>query len=87
MSALMDSKRLHWACRRGMLELDLLLEPYLIARYDQSTHDEQRMFINLLECNDQDLFDWLLKKKPADTSEHALMVTRILHHAYSKLST
>lgn len=50
---------LKWACRRGMLELDLLLEHYLDHDYDNLTMAEQQLFIDLLGEADQDLFSWL----------------------------
>lgn len=51
--------QLQWACRRGMLELDLLLEHYLEHDYDKLSSAEQQLFIDLLGEADQDLFSWL----------------------------
>ncbi len=59
----MEKKRLEWACRRGMLELDLILEAYLRTRYQEAPQEEQALFARFLQETDQDLFDWLLKKK------------------------
>ncbi len=56
--------RLRWACRRGMLELDLIFEKYVNTCYAHASAEEQALFVNLLEETDQDLFDWLLKKSP-----------------------
>lgn len=50
---------LKWACRRGMLELDLLLEHYLDHDYDQLNPADQALFTLLLSEADQDLFSWL----------------------------
>jgi antitoxin CptB len=52
-------KQLQWACRRGMLELDLLLQQYLDHDFDTLTSDEQQLFDDLLGEADQDLFSWL----------------------------
>lgn len=52
-------KQLQWACRRGMLELDLLLQNFLEQDYDHMTPVEQALFIDLLGEADQDLFSWL----------------------------
>src|SRR3990167_2070507 len=71
-------QRLQWACRRGMLELDILLQRYLAQGYPQALPLEQQRFEQLLACTDQDLFDWLLQKRAADP-EHAEMVAKILN--------
>lgn len=81
----MHSQRLRWACRRGMLELDLILEPYVLEHFDQASPDEQRKFIKLLECTDQDLFDWLLKKATPEDKDLQEMVGILLKHINAKL--
>ncbi len=59
--------RLRWACRRGMLELDVWLLSYLDNSYPQATHKEKQDFEQLLDFHDQDLFDWLMgNTQPTD---------------------
>jgi antitoxin CptB len=55
-----ELSRIHWACRRGMLELDKLFEGYFLEQYPTASKQEQQYFIDLLACADQDLFNWLL---------------------------
>lgn len=64
----MDNKRLVWGCRRGMLELDLMLRQFLDEAYPALAEADQLCFQNLLTCEDQDLFGWLLgrQESPAD---------------------
>lgn len=72
-----DYNRLHWQCRRGMLELDTLLEDFLQTQYDVLPCHEKEIFKNLLTCPDQLLFDYLMGKiKPIDT-DVAYVVERI----------
>lgn len=52
--------RLRWSCRRGMLELDLLLLPFLEKQFTNITPEEQELFRELLACEDQDLHSWLV---------------------------
>lgn len=52
--------RLRWACRRGMLELDLLLQPFLEQQFVSLSPQQQHDFTTLLECTDQELYSWLL---------------------------
>jgi antitoxin CptB len=49
-----STNQLKWACRRGLLELDLLLNSYMDKVYDQLTDSEKRQFISLLDMQDQE---------------------------------
>ena len=55
----MEKNRLMWASRRGMLELDLMLQPFVEQHYDQLDLTDQQLFQKLLELEDQQLFLWL----------------------------
>ncbi len=59
--------RLQWRCRRGMLELDLLLQPFVEKAYDTLSEEEKQQFNALLDCQDQELLECLmLQKTPED---------------------
>lgn len=75
--------RLRWACRRGMLELDVLLGNFLEEAYKALPVEDQVSFVNLLECNDQELFMWLTGKETPPVA-HAPMVEKIRHHAQTR---
>ncbi len=55
-----ELSRLRWRCRRGMKELDIVLERYLKARYDDAPAAEQAEFLALLDCEDPDLWAWVI---------------------------
>jgi len=57
----MEKNRLMWASRRGMLELDLMLQPFVEKYYDQLDQTDQQLFQELLELEDQQLFLWLVR--------------------------
>lgn len=70
----MDLNRLRWATRRGMLELDLVLLPFLENIFPSLSDDHQALFETLLACEDQDLFNWFLKKgNPEDPSMRTIV--------------
>lgn len=62
----MEKNRLLWACRRGMLELDIILGQFVAHRYDTVSAEAQAEFEALLSCQDQDLFSWLVHKVPPE---------------------
>ena len=62
-----ERSKLRWRCRRGMKELDELLERYMVVRYDRAPEAEQRTFGQLLELQDPQLFAFLFgRETPTD---------------------
>lgn len=79
-----EINRMRWAARRGMLELDLLLEPFAATQYARLSESDRQGFQRLMRCEDQDLFAWLLQRgEPGDT-ELADIVQQILKFARTK---
>lgn len=73
----MDISRLKWQCRRGMLELDLMLESFVEHQWPGLNDSERQAFLALLDYPDQLLFDYLLgESKPTD-GEMMHVVNRI----------
>ncbi|CNF69497.1 TPA: FAD assembly factor SdhE [Yersinia enterocolitica] len=73
-----DNKaRIHWACRRGMRELDISIMPFFEHEYDGLSDNEKQVFIRLLECDDPDLFNWLMNYGEPQDSELRQMVKLI----------
>ncbi|MCW8996005.1 MAG: succinate dehydrogenase assembly factor 2, partial [Psychromonas sp.] len=58
-----NKSRLLWACRRGMLELDTLLMPFVNEKYDRLSDSEKETFQRLLSCEDSLLFSWFMGNK------------------------
>ncbi len=56
----LDETRLRWQCRRGMLELDLMLETFVEKRYADLPLKSKHAFHQLLKCQDQFLLDYLM---------------------------
>lgn len=76
---LIDNKpRLRWACRRGMLELDVLLLPFVDEAYDDLSRDNKAIFERLLVCQDPELFAWFMGHEKCEDSEIDALVQLIL---------
>lgn len=59
--------RIRWHCRRGLLELDLILQRFLEQRFSALNDDEVRQFRELLEFSDNDLLDMVMNRaEPVD---------------------
>ena len=61
----MNKNRLVWASRRGMLELDLILQPFTENHYDSLQESDQLLYQEFLECEDQNLLLWLMGREVA----------------------
>lgn len=54
--------QLKWRCRRGMLELDLLLQGFLEHGYSTLTAQGREAFQELLSYPDRDLLEYLMAR-------------------------
>jgi antitoxin CptB len=69
--------RLFWHCRRGMLELDLILQGFFEKHIDNLTEDEIKRFDLLLNCTDPELLAWLMGHEDPQDEELIKIVTLI----------
>ena len=53
-------KQLEWQCRRGMLELDVILIPFLEEHFEDLSIGMQDSFVELLKEDDPDLYTWIM---------------------------
>ncbi|MGH8460840.1 MAG: succinate dehydrogenase assembly factor 2 [Stenotrophobium sp.] len=73
----MDKARLKWLCRRGMKELDVLMERYLAGRYDTAPEVERNAFIELLNCEDPDIWAWVMGFDALPAGERGAVVEQL----------
>ena len=69
--------KLYWRCRRGMLELDLLLQGFLKNQYDDLSTSGTKAFKILLDYPDAVLFDLLMGKSTTADGELASVIKKI----------
>lgn len=62
-----DHNRMRWASRRGLLELDLFLEDFVVNAYPLLSDEMKTLYKDLMGEADQDLFEWLMgRSQPSD---------------------
>ncbi len=69
---------MRWAARRGMLELDLVLAPFVEGRYMDLSPTDKALFQRLMLSEDQDLFAWFLRREEPEDGELVPIVKQIL---------
>lgn len=62
--------KIRWQCRRGMLELDMLLHQFYDAHYQALSEDDKALFSTLLQYPDHELYQLLMgTEEPEDLSQ------------------
>lgn len=79
-----DIARLRWSCRRGMLELDVLLGNFLSEAYSGLEEEDKKRFIMLLNCTDPELFTWLMGRETPVDEDLARITEIIRQHAHTR---
>ncbi|MFA6903699.1 MAG: succinate dehydrogenase assembly factor 2 [Gallionellaceae bacterium] len=69
-------QRLRWRCRRGLLELDIVLGRF-IEHYAGLDAVQQAAFDSLLDMPDTQLWDMISGKTPAALEEHREIIALI----------
>lgn len=72
-----NKARIHWACRRGMRELDIAIMPFFEHDFGALDDQDKQRFVRLLECDDPDLFNWLMNHGRPDDGELRQIITLI----------
>jgi antitoxin CptB len=73
-----EINRIHWKCRRGMREIDLLLREF--ASGDLLVMDEEgvNVFDSILDYDDQKLFDYIFKGVSLSNVSHEIFIDKHL---------
>ena len=71
--------RLKWACRRGMLELDVIFMPFVEEGFNDLSEADKLTFESLLTCDDPDLYAWFMGHQQCQDPELAGMVSTIVN--------
>ena len=74
-----EYNRLWWHSRRGMLELDNLLIPFIEEAYRELSAEDQARYKKLLSCEDTDMFEWFMQRSRPDDADLQRIVDLILN--------
>jgi len=73
----LEIKRMRWRSRRGLLELDLVLERFLAQRLDALDQDQLEAYRRLLDLPDTDFLDVVNGKADLDDPELMAIVAML----------
>ncbi len=81
MSTETELNRLFWHSRRGMLELDELLVPFVRDAYTGLDDGDKARYEKLLTCEDQDIFGWFMRRNQPEDPDLQRIVEKILEYS------
>ena len=73
--------QLRWRCRRGMLELDILLNGFIEKQYSQLGVEQKNILNQVLDYPDQLLYDLLLGHMESSDNSVSELITAIRQSA------
>lgn len=76
-----EARRVYWHSRRGMLELDLILVPFVEQQYSSLSEADQQAYQALLACEDTDIYAWMMQRSQPEEESLRPIVQRIVQHA------
>lgn len=72
-----DRSRLLWRCRRGIREMDLLLETFVEHHYPGLDNDQQQLFERFLEESDMDILAWITGRSEPANPAYGQIIDRL----------
>ncbi|MDX1442452.1 MAG: succinate dehydrogenase assembly factor 2 [Gammaproteobacteria bacterium] len=73
-----EEARLKWLCRRGMKELDVLLEHYLEHDYPSADEDERAAFREILNLDDPVLWYYVMGRDEPEDEIQKRVIARLI---------
>ena len=73
-----EINRINWKCRRGMREIDLLLREFSRDSLKDLTNDELSIFDQILNYDDQRLYDFIFKGETLGNKNHEDFINKNL---------
>ena len=67
--------RVRWHCRRGLLELDVVLTRFLERHFEKLSLQQRDAFSRLLDYPDNDLWDFVSGKQPPPDAVTARIIS------------
>ena len=72
-----ERSRLLWRCRRGIREMDIVLQEFLNQSYDTLSDADKYSFAQLLDEADLDILNWIMGKDEPENDGIKNIITLI----------
>lgn len=78
-----NRSRLLWRCRRGIREMDIVLQEFLNQSYDTLSDAEKISFSKLLNEADLDILNWIMEKDEPE-NDGVKNIIKLIRHSRKK---
>lgn len=75
-----ETRRMQWASRRGLLELDLFLGPFMSRRFASLPASLRADYRELMTNEDQQILNWLMARDESVPEQLQSIVAAIRSH-------
>lgn len=66
---------IQWACRRGILELDIIINKFFKKKFDGLDQKQKKFFCKMLMYDDNYLYQWLICNQiPKNKNIHKIVI-------------
>ena len=72
-----ELERVRWRARRGLLELDIILERFIKTHYAKLDEPERHVFEKLLDMPDNPLWDMIAGRQEATQGDQKALLEKI----------
>lgn len=72
-----EERRLRWGCRRGLLELDIVLQRFWDAEFAHLDSGGREAFARILEYADNDLWSLITTPAAVIPAEHLAIIQKL----------
>jgi antitoxin CptB len=72
-----EHRRLAWRCRRGLLELDIVLQRFIKEKFDELTLNELTVFDELLDLPDNDFWELIRSKEKQKSQDLSNIIAKL----------
>jgi antitoxin CptB len=72
-----EQRRLAWRCRRGMLELDIILQKFVNEQFGSLHMGELQVFDELLDLPDNDFWEIIRNTQQAEDEHLQSVLTKL----------
>lgn len=72
-----EQRRMAWRCRRGMLELDIVLQRFIKEKFNELSLAELEVFDGFLDMSDNEFWELIKSNKPHENKAVNNIITKL----------
>jgi antitoxin CptB len=79
-----ELSQLRWRCRRGMRELDAVLQAFLAKSYESLSDSDKQRFAAILDLPDPELYGYIVRRNEPTDAQTTRLIALIRESIHSQ---